>query len=84
MNLKDHTTQFNNNLAERRLKVDSYSLKENMAQGEIKMLWVDGQQNPADGLTKASSTALKPLLTLMDKGRVPVETMLAWIGIRGD
>ena len=84
MNLKDHTTQFNNNLAERRLKVDLYSLKENMAQGEIKLLWVDGQENPEDGLTKASSTALKPLVTLMDKGRIPVETMLAWIGINGD
>lgn len=45
MNLKTHTTEFQNNLAERRLKIDLYSLKENMAQGEITFLCVDGQES---------------------------------------
>ena len=81
MNLKTHTTQFQNTLAERRLKIDLYSLKENMSRGEITLLWVDGQENPADGLTKASSTALKSLLSLMRNCVVPVQTMSAWIGV---
>ena len=81
MNFKTHTTQFQNNLAERRLKIDLYSLKENMNQGEIALLWVDGQENPADGLTKASSTALKSLVSLMKNCAVPVQTMLAWVGV---
>jgi len=77
MNLKDHTCQFNNNLAERRLKIDMYSLKENVTQGEFKILWIDGQENIADAMTKASATALKPLLELMKTNRIPVENMLA-------
>ena len=82
MNLKTHTTQFQNNLAERRLKIDLYSLKENMNRGEITLLWVDGQENPADGLTEASSVALKSLLSLMKNNVIPVQTMLAWIGVQ--
>ena len=61
-----------------------YSLKENMTQGEIELLWVDGQENPADGLTKASSSALKTLIELMKTGQLPVQTMLAWIGVNVD
>ena len=52
-----------------------------MNQGEIALLWVDGQENPADGLTKASSTALKSLVSLMKNCAVPVQTMLAWVGV---
>ena len=81
MNLKTHTTQFQNTLAERRLKIDLYSLKENMSRGGITLLWVDGEENPADGLTKASSKALKSLLSLMKNCVVPVQTMLVWIGV---
>lgn len=79
MNLKDHTCQFNNNLAERRLKIDMYSLKENVQNGEFQILWVDGQENIADAMTKASSLALKPLSHLMSKNRIPIENMLALV-----
>ena len=77
MNLKDHTCQFNNNLAERRLKIDMYSLKENVTQGEFQTLWIGGQENIADAMTKASSSELIPLLELMKTNRFPVENMLA-------
>lgn len=79
MNLKDHTCQFNNNLTERRLKIDMYSLKENVTQGEFKILWIDDQENVADAMTKASACALKPLLDLMSNNRIPVENMLAMV-----
>ena len=54
-----------------------YSLKENVTQGEFQILWIDGQKNIADAMTKASSTALKPLLELMKTNGIPVENMLA-------
>ena len=57
-----HLATLNDKVTERRFKVDLYSLKENVKRGDITFLWVDGQQNPADGLTKSSPTALRPLI----------------------
>lgn len=81
MNLKAHTTQFNSNLAERRFKIDRHILKQNINQCEIRILWVDGTENTADGLKKAFVKALKLLDFFMKCGNIPVKTVFAWIGI---
>ena len=83
LNLKDHTGKFDSNLRERRLKIDLYSIKENIQRGEIQLLWVDGEENPADGLTKSTKLALAPLIYLMNTGTLPVTNMLAYNEIIG-
>ena len=53
MNLKDHLTSIAGAAtAERRLKVDLYSLQENLKRGHTHLLWIDGTENPADLMTK--------------------------------
>ena len=77
MNLKDHVQQMNSKVTERRLKVDLYSLKENIQNDELILLWIDGEQNVADGLTKCSTKALKALDHLIDHNRIPATHMSA-------
>ena len=77
MNLKDHCSALNDKVAERRLKVDLYSLRENVQRGNMQLPWVDGTQNIADAMTKDTPQALKALKHLMVTGRLPVTHMAA-------
>ena len=77
MNLKDHLQKKSNNTTERRLKVDRFSIKENLDRNEFKLLWVDGEQNIDDGFTKCAPQAQAVLEKALRSGRLPVKTAFA-------
>ena len=76
-NLKDHVASINKKTTEKRLMVDLYAIKQAVALGECGLLWVDGEQNIADAMTKSTPQALKSLTELLRTGRLPVDTMSA-------
>ena len=77
MNLKDHVAKKANSTTEKRLKTDLYSLKESVATGELTLLWVDGDQNIADGFTKSAPAAQKVLELALRSGRLPITNVSA-------